>query len=469
MVRLVSRCALALGAGAFVPSALLAQATAIAEQSACAQARAGAGVASPCADGSAIVYNPAAIGAAGNQLSVSGIGTAPGGSFTRPSTGVTDDLRGAANGIPTVYLTRRLTDRATFGVGVSLPFSSSVEWADNAAGRFVAFQSGFRRTDLTPTIAYQLAKGITLGVGANVGFFSTRLRERLDLARVPALVTPGGPITFGQAGVAANTDFADQDIGGNGVGIGGTVGLLLEPVKWASLGARYQSSQSVDITGTADFTAVRTGLVVPANIPSPTNPAQTAIPRGASVDAILGPNFIGTGAYTDGAVAYRARTPDQVTVGLALVPTKSVRVLADAQYTWWSKVDSVRYDFANALTPDFTVQQRFANTWAWRGAVECTAVKDIAFRLGYAWLDAAVPAQNVTTELPEASRQLFSAGVGYQVSKGVKLDVGYTYLRQPDRIGRAGDGNLPVPTTAQNDGLFRYQTHLFAATLAFAY
>jgi long-chain fatty acid transport protein len=53
------------------------------EQGACAMARAGAAVASPCADGSAIFFNPAAIatGRDGSTLSAGGTLIGPRGDF----------------------------------------------------------------------------------------------------------------------------------------------------------------------------------------------------------------------------------------------------------------------------------------------------------------------------------------------------------------------------------------------------
>src|SRR5690348_5023934 len=74
-------------AAAALPHAAMAQGYGVYEQGACVMGRAGTGVASACADGSSIFFNPAGITAAGRQqVSIGGTLIAPRGDFTNDLT-----------------------------------------------------------------------------------------------------------------------------------------------------------------------------------------------------------------------------------------------------------------------------------------------------------------------------------------------------------------------------------------------
>src|SRR5690554_2580301 len=98
---------------AFLPAQASAQGFSVNEHSTCAMARAGAAVAAPCADGSAIVFNPAGLAMlekGKTVISVGGTFIAPSGSFTDDATGLESSLNDRVFPVPAIYLTHGLTD-----------------------------------------------------------------------------------------------------------------------------------------------------------------------------------------------------------------------------------------------------------------------------------------------------------------------------------------------------------------------
>src|SRR6266850_1699923 len=100
------------------------------EQGACAMGRAGAAVASPCEDGSAIFFNPAAIVLQpdGNRVSAGGTLVGPRGDFTSPGGRTTGTMVKNWLPVPAAYYTKSLGDRLGGGVGVFAPFGLTTDW-----------------------------------------------------------------------------------------------------------------------------------------------------------------------------------------------------------------------------------------------------------------------------------------------------------------------------------------------------
>src|ERR1041384_180094 len=116
------RFAVLLLAGA--PALLHAQGFAVNEHNTCTMGRAGAVVASPCADGSALFYNPAGLTAlSGTHIAIGGTLILPFGNFTRdPSAGGgTIDIPSQSYPVPSVAITHSLTSPVGAGDGLVFP------------------------------------------------------------------------------------------------------------------------------------------------------------------------------------------------------------------------------------------------------------------------------------------------------------------------------------------------------------
>ena len=172
------------------------------EQSACAMGRAGAGVAAPCDDGSAIFYNPAALtltpttvlGTAANVV-------APRGTFTDDVTSQVSSLKKRNFLVPAIYFAHPVNPRLAFGIGVFAPYGLTADWPTSSEGRFLGYFSSLRAIYVQPTAAFRLTDRVAVGGGVDISHVSLELRRRVDLAPVPL---PGAPrLTFQALGVPA--------------------------------------------------------------------------------------------------------------------------------------------------------------------------------------------------------------------------------------------------------------------------
>jgi len=443
---------------AAVSETAVAQGFSVNEHGSCVMGRGGTGVALPCNDASSILFNPAGIaGTLGWTVSAGVTAIAAGGGFTSDLYATTDDLQNSAIPVPHVYMSYGITPKLAAGLGFFVPYGLGTKWTTDFDGRFLGYDNDLKSMYFQPTLAYDVGKNVKIGAGLDFVVGSIKLTQRADLSEFEAL--PG--VTFGQAGIPFHSDFSDGEVSAHGAtGFGGNFGISWDATEWISFGARYMLGVQLNYEGTATFTAVPTGIVLP-----PGNPIAPSQPL--PMDTLLAQADL----YSDGqplstqTVKAGIKMPDQAVLGMALRATPSVTLLFDFQWINWSVFDTLRAEFQ--YQDDLVLVENYKDTYGLRFGVDWTANEKLAVRGGYLYHGAAAPDETVTALLPEGTRNEFTLGLGYKFGRVVRADIAYQYLKQNDRRGRTRDA-LPgqVPTTDLNSGIYQFYAHLFGATLS---
>jgi long-chain fatty acid transport protein len=435
------------------PAVSHAQGYGVYEQSACASGRGGTAAAEPCSDGSGMYYNPAGI--AGLPLSGS-----LGGTLIWPSTSwINDDTQLQASflnkvyAVPNLYFVAPVARRYALGFGVFAPYGLTTEWdPETFEGRFLGYKTSLKALYLQPTAAAQFGK-LKLGAGLDLTYLSVDLERKLDLSQQVA--APG--VTFGMLGVPYGTDFADAKITGNAWGVGYNLGATYEVVPQVTVGVRYLARQKINVnSGTAEFTQDPTGDTLTAGNP-------LGLPGGTSLDDVVAPQFEEGGALVTQTVSTAIRLPNQLVMGIAVTPVKQLKVMFDAQYTWWEVLDAIPLDFETLPSQSLVLNDQ--NVWTWRFGAELllNQERDLKFRLGYVFHDAAAPPQSVVPNLPESSRNDYSVGFGIRLTKMFYVDASYLLVDATNRRGRTVDLTPGGPTT--NGLYFENNASLLSLTL----
>src|SRR5207245_4374577 len=93
------------------------------------------------------------------------------------------------------------------------------------------------------------------------------------------------PGTCEQVGIAPGTDLANAHLEATKTTVAAHFGAIVKVNDQLSFGARFLTQAKFDYSGTASFTQVPTGLIVPADIV--VTPTDT-IHAGTPIDALLG-------------------------------------------------------------------------------------------------------------------------------------------------------------------------------------
>ena len=457
------------------PALLGAQGFGIYEQGTCAMGRAGTGVAAPCADGSAIFFNPAGLaGLKGGRATIGVTLLDVQGGFTddvsRQKTSLDDPLLA----IPQVYAAYGVTPKLGVGIGLFAPYGLQTRWPLTFDGRFAGYDNLLRSVYIQPTVAYQVTPWLSLGGGLDIVLGKVELNQRLDLADAPVPTTLGVPAgtIFGQFGIAPGTDFADTHLEASKTTVTAHWGGIVKINDKLSIGGRYLMHATFDYEGTAAFSQVLTNLVIPATI----TVGAFTIPAGTPVDVLLAAPATSGGldlfntVLTAQTVTTQITNPEQLILGVAYQPRKDWTLFVDYQWTrWGERFETVNIDFANPVL-NRVLHEDYQNTNGIRLAAEWAKDAKWTFRGGYLRHQGAAPDQTVTPLLPEGSRNEFTGGFTVKLSPGFSADVAYQYIKQNDRRGRTREALFnQAPTTLLNHGVYDFRAHLFGVSLGYAF
>ncbi len=450
-------------------SGLRAQGIGINTHSACNSGRLEAVAGDPCADGSAVFYNPAALAFEPSVVSAGGTIVRNGHTFRFDANPTTEFKRGPVYPlVPHVWVNYRGGERWAVGAGFWAPYGLTLKWDTTFPGRFTGYDNTVKAVYIQPTAAYQLIpKRLSIGAGLDVVMGTVDIRQRVDLA---TQTVPGaGGATFNNFGIPFGTDFADVRLKGTGTAVAGHFAALLKVTDALSIGARYMMGAKVNFNnGTATTRQVATGRVLPAGNPF-------GAPAGTPLDALLASQFAAGGALANQGVTTDLTFPAQFVVGVAWKATREVELEGDWQWVNWAKWDSAALAFKSGLVePLYLINQ---NTNTFRVGGQWAALPSLDLRAGWAYNKAAETDIAVGPLLPEAPRDSYAGGLTYVLTKALSADLFLQYIHQADRRGRVypltaqqvAAFEQSGSTTGVNVGLYTATGTLFGATLRYTF
>jgi long-chain fatty acid transport protein len=439
-----------------------AQGFALSEIGTCAVSRGFAATAVPCADGSAVYWNPAAL-AVHEGLTVSA-GVARSGirsEFTRDSTGALHEGDDVVEYTPHLFAAYRLNTRLAVGAGVYVPYGLRSAWRPDFPGRFMAQRASLRTIYVQPTVALALTSDWSIGGGPVIGNSTVELVQALDLSRQTLL--PG--LTFGMLGVPRGTEFARATLEGTSTAVGYNVGVhgRLGAVR---LGLRYLSAVRFEYDDAgAEFDQMPADLTVPADLQIPGGPT---IPAGTPVDDLLAPQFTEGGPFSAQSGRTEITHPWQLQGGAALTIRGRTTLSLEAAWIGWSAFDEVAVDFSNPATPDLMLIEDYETSWTLRAGAEHVLANGWAARAGLAFARSPAPDETVTPLLPEQDRTNFGAGLGVPLASAWTLDVGYLHVRGSGRRGRLVERDTRSQTASElNEGFYVLTANVLSVGLRY--
>lgn len=437
-----------------------AQGSSVMTHGSCATAMGAAGVARPCQDGSAILFNPAALAMQPSVVGVGVSGITSSGSFTYDFTGERVERDETTTPVPFGYASFRFRDRFAAGIGAFAPYGLGIQWPEDFEGRFASFDTELRNIYIQPTLSFAVTPRIAVGAGVDFVLASIDINQAVDLS---TLRVPGQTFNFEAFGIPRGTDFARANLSGSGTGVTFNLGAKAQITDAISLGVRYLHSAEIDYDGDADFEAVSTGLIIPGGVGNPLNPTPNPLP----VDAIVAGQFAAGGALADQGLSTSLTLPSQFVVGVAVRPVPAFTLLADYQYTGWDSFGVARIDFADA-GPDSDLVLDYQNTSTYRIGGEFSASELFTLRGGFIYNTAAEKDASVSPLLPEAERNYYSVGLGLRPFGNLGVDVGYQYVDQSDRRGRVrGRASLSETAEQLNVGVYSADASILSVTLSY--
>lgn len=411
----------------------------IRENSAAGLGTAFAGAASDVRDLSIIYNNPAAmteLQRSGAEVGVSLI--TPSSKFSgsgsdaigRPLSGQLDKT-GDSIPVPAAFLAY-VPERQNWRVGLAItaPYGLETDYEDGWIGRYHALNSRLETININLAGAIELQPGLSVGGGISAQRAEARLTNAVDFGAVMAGQGVPGFIPQGADGLAV--------VKGDDWAWGANLGLFYEPVDGTRMGLTWRSEIKHKLEGSGRFEV-------------PTN-----------VRAVL--NAVGSQAFQPlGDVRANVSTPQSVDLGL----TQEFGAFAlhgTVSWTDWSSFEEIRVRFENPAQADVVDEQHWKDTWFY--SIGATYQLDPAWQLrtGIAFDKTPTQAQFRTPRIADGDRTWLSAGVGWQASDRLALDVGYTHIF-------VDDSSIDIATATGNrlTGSFDNKVDIVAVTARYSF
>lgn len=296
-----------------------------------------------------------------------------------------------------------INDKLVAGISVYSPSGLGMKWdgADfaNLSGppQFlpnpnIKWESMVFMVTAAPSLAFKLSDKVSLGVALNANYASVDLAMYAGAAIVP---TPYGPMPI---------DLEQQDIKMTGWGFGATIGVLIKPSEYFSLGATFRTPSKISLSGDAAISGI----------------TQLGFNESSGIETDI-------------------TWPMWIAAGVAFRPIDRFVLTFDVQYTDWSQIEVLEltfldpaWDLMMAASGENEMDMYWESKTQIRVGAEFMVSDNFALRGGYYYDPTPTPDMTLNVLLPSATFNSFSGGFGYNTN-GLAIDFTVEYLVGKDR------------------------------------
>lgn len=377
------------------------------------------------ADASAVFFNPAGLAfQKGWRIQVGSVLISPSVEFTGPTPLTTVSSMVRQNFLPShAYISYAMSNGFAFGVGIFTPYGLGTEWPTEWVGRKVAVKSELKTIYVNPTISYRVSDNFSLGLGISYVWGNVRLSYRVPTySSIPVLAENDGTASLEGDGTAFNVN----------------AGLMYKPTDDLSIGLSYRLKTDVKFDGKATFSNMQA----------------------------LAPFFPGGRGNTT------LPMPGNLYAGIAYKVNPAFTMEADFQYVQWSSYDETigTLESGPAAPPALGGQplqkspdplmRDWEDTYLIRVGGEYRFDK-LALRAGYIFDRTPQPDKSVDPVLPDANRNEFTIGFGYELTQNLTVDGVYHHIFSSNRTVSASVNPFP--------GTYKVAASLFGISIGYQF
>jgi len=280
------------------------------------------------------------------------------------------------------YYVYSASDRFKLGISALSYFGAGLDYGDTWVGRYRVEKTAFITATLAPSLAYRINNWLSIGAMLNI----TSAYMKSETA-VNNLVGPDGQVTYKDSTT----------------GIGGGLGVLIEPTEQTRFGVTYYSPVSLNFNDTPSFS----GLGPVLNLLLPGRPLNLTFTM---------PQWLMVSGY------------HQITDDLA--------VMANFGWQDWSQFGSVDVSLQvpDPINGSLTANLNLKNTWHGALGMQYRIAKPWLLSLGFAYDSSPMTQANRSPSMPFDQNWRGAMGIQYDWSKNLTLGFAYEYIN----LGSAG-------------------------------
>jgi long-chain fatty acid transport protein len=287
-----------------------------------------------------------------------------------------------------LFFVADVAPKVRVGLGVAQYFGSAVSYDEGWVGRYYGQKGLLLGVSFLPTASYKINEWISVGGGLNLMWGIMRSSIAVNN------VLPG--LADGQ--VQANS---------GAFGVGGNLGVLVEPVKGTRVGFTWLSQVYLPFKATPAWSGLGPGIEAALRL---TGLLDTPIDLGVTL-------------------------PNRLMLGVRQEIGPEWVVMADLGWESWSQFGEVEVSINTENPTTLTTSIPYKNTWHVAAGAQWKAIPDWTFSGGFAFDSSMMDDANRTVFTPVGAAWRFSLGAQWKVSPTVELGLADTFI-----VG----GNLPL-------------------------
>lgn len=371
-----------------------------------------------------------------------------------------DDYAPKAVAAPSLYLSKKLNDKWTVGLGAFVPYGTKLAYDWNWTGRYALTNVDLKSITLNPSVGFKIDDRQSIGFGIDAEYMKAKLGQGVDVpgsvqalaafpqqraALLQAIVAAGG----NPAALASIKDgHARMD--GKDWGFGFNVGYLFNLNQDTRFGISYRSSIKHDLKGSAvwDFS-------------------------GVTSDAIVNKIIQANSGKANSAALVSLRTPETLSVNAFSQIDDKLALMGDVTWSRHSRLENLNIQFVGTHEGDEVIRQDWKNT--------VRASIGMNYKLNDAWLLRAglaideSPVRDSSLRhpaLPDADRYQLSFGANWKLSANSSVDLAYSFLKFDDASTNYKNNCNPLLPTCTGNGeltVGTWKTHLSLIGMSYNY
>ena len=298
--------------------------------------------------------------------------------------------------IGNLFLSQKLNESFSIGLGIFSPFGLSTKYNENFVGRYYALNSELTTLDINPSAAYRINKNFSVGVGVSAFYADAKLSNAIDFGLLRSLP----PILDRTAQPSTGSQDGKATMQGDGWGYGWNTGLMYEFDKNTRFGISYRSKLSTQIKGDTKYTI-------------PSDQASQAIADALSLnnsDSKANIDFPATASLS----GYHR--------------FGNWGIMGDITWTQWSSLDEIKIKFSNNANDNVTTL-KWNDTLEYSVGLEWYYNNNWTFRSGIKFDKTPIPnAKYRSPRIPDDDHLNFAIGASYNFNDNWKVDFGGSWI-----------------------------------------
>ena len=379
----------------------------------------------------AVYYNPAGLTQLEGKLNVSLGATAVQPLTTyKDNSGKQTDMRRQVFTIPNGYVVSNFgLEKFAFGLGATSYWGLGTFWSEDSFSRYVATKSDYKTQDVMFTGAYAINDNLSVGVSADY---------------TQSLVDKKKKLLQGGIGDDGNFQLKGKDNSAWGY----RLSTLYKLNKRHSFGLMYRSAVEVKYKG----------KIYLDNLNDNGTPYNT---------------YFGGSAY-EVDITSKSTLPQSILFGYCYKPDDKWRFELDMEWMDWSSIQEEKIDYPSGFgsgpyagarssvlnngNPD---PKDWHSTFSYAFGTEYKVNDTLKLRGGYFFHKTPIPQANFNSNLPDATSNSVTVGLGINLNKNTTLDFAYAAMFFDRRkvTTNVGSGGI--------DGKYSTFDNLYALTLTF--